>query len=140
MGQFLYSLAAASVIVAVVCILGGKYEKPIGFIGALVLAVLIIAPLRDIAVSDKEITEPEYTEGFESKSCEYWAMSVSRTIEEIYSVKPVSARVTESDDGEIISVEIMIPDKDKLDFEEAQKVLFEVYGFEIIIGEEEDGG
>ena len=143
MGEYLYTVVCAAVCTAVMISLSpdgesGNMGKYVAFAGAVVMALVMLAPLSEFLenVSGFEIkTEVIEKEGSKREG-EYYAESAGTVLSSLYGAErsKITARITEGEDGELLKITMIVKDL-SLDKEEASKLLSDIYGIKIEIEE-----
>lgn len=138
MGEYLYTVVLASVFICVILCLspdgdGGKVGRYVAFIGALVIAAVLFKPLSGFiseGVSDLESTSFQTTADIgEEETGEYMAKSVGTAFSKIYNVplSNIRAKVAFSDSGELQRIILTVDTKGNANWDEAEKILSDVY-------------
>ncbi|MBE6588488.1 MAG: hypothetical protein E7647_08790 [Ruminococcaceae bacterium] len=141
MGEYVYTLICAAICTAVLLALspegdGGKTGKYVAFVGALVIAVTMLAPIPGILSEaetdsfDELIPKPQSAV---SESGRYYANGAATVLCEMYGIKrqAITARVTESDSGETEKITLIIKDEVTFSTKEAGKLLSQIFEKEI---------
>lgn len=146
MGAYIYSLIAGALFVGLICALSpdgekGAMGKYIAFAGALILALIMLSPLADILLGDKDIYFPPFNEEESDKmnTSEYYARCSAMALSSIYSVdiSEIKARVHYNDENDTVEkVELSVNKGGYYDSDEAGRILSDIFGFEIEVSEE----
>lgn len=146
MGQYLYSLIAASVFISVICALspGGETTKTgrfVAFIGALVIGLCMLGPIPGILETNGQVPtldELSPSEGQEVSTAEYYANSAGMALESIYGTKAdnIRVRVTLTEEKKVRKIELILREPQGYSLEEAGDVLSQILETTVEVREE----
>ena len=140
MGEYVYTVICASICTAIIIGLSPDGEEGIGkyiaFAAALVTALSMISPLSGILKSADLELDIKQNEKADLKGYEYYAEGAATVVTTLYGVErsDLSAKITESDSGELKSLTLVVTDC-SFDCEKAERLLYDIYKINIEIEE-----
>lgn len=146
MGQYLYTLIAAAVFVAVITALspGGEATKTgrfVAFVGALVIGLCMLGPLPGLLEtkqSDIFVKEPSFDEENDDCIAEYYANSAGMALESIFGTDSdeIKARVSLTNEGRAEKIELILKEPQGYSLEEAGELLSQILETTVLVREE----
>lgn len=154
MANYLFSIVAASVFVAVLCAAAPEEEglgKFVAFAGALTVALIALSPLAGCMDEWIDKVQTEWGSGLQNangkddeQSAEYFAYSIAATAAEIYDmeIENISVSVYPAKDEKSFvpdKVCVVLPTGTHIDTEDASQTLSNLFSCTVLVETEERG-
>ncbi len=151
MANYLLSVVAASIFVAVLCAAAPEEEgvgKFVGFAGALIVALIALSPLTggidewmDSLETQWNMDEQQSPEDYQAQSAQYLAYNIALTMSELYSLEigDISVTVYPEDNSESFAAEkvcVTLPASIKIDAKKASDTLSKLFSCTVMVQNE----
>ncbi|MCI8611555.1 MAG: hypothetical protein HFE66_06525 [Clostridiales bacterium] len=151
MANYLLSIVAASIFVAVLCAAAPEEEgigKFVGFAGALIVALIALSPLTggieewmDGLETQWNMDEQQSPAEMQAQSAQYLAYNIALTMSELYTLEmeDISVTVYPKDNLESFAAEkvcVTLPASTKIDTEKASDTLSKLFSCTVMVQNE----